>query len=100
MHYCTLKQALGLCCIGLCWTELTGTGLFRCFQPPFNQFTYQMVGDGNSVDYFAVNPNSGDVTVKRNLGDDTNLNYTVSTINHDDHNDHFSDREVDDDDHD
>ena len=49
-------------------------------QAPHNEVEYYLIGDALAQQYFMVNRQTGEVSVRKDLGDDRNTRYTVSTI--------------------
>ena len=48
-------------------------------QAPHNEVEYYLIGDALAQQYFMVNRQTGEVSVRKDLGDDRNTRYSVST---------------------
>ena len=46
-------------------------------QSPFNDVTYALIGDGNSDNFFEIDEERGEISVKRELTRDGNRIYNV-----------------------
>ena len=53
---------------------------FLIFQAPFNEFTYEIIGDGKGKRFFAINPQTGRITLKSSIREDPDLGYVVGLI--------------------
>ena len=51
--------------------------LWIWFQSPYNDVTYELIGDGAAPFYFAIDPTSGLITIQRDISSDTTEDYQV-----------------------
>ena len=48
-------------------------------QSPFSDITYELIGDDSADYYFEIGVNDGKIKVKRDLKDDTTIDYQVGS---------------------
>ncbi len=47
------------------------------FQEPYNQITFEIVGDDAAPTYFEIDPTKGEIKIKRDIKSDTETQYQV-----------------------
>lgn len=69
--------------VDILYSQILGTPIARVqaddedAQKPHNEIEYYLVGDALAQQYFMVNAETGDVSVRKDLADDDNTRYTV-----------------------
>ena len=46
-----------------------------------DQITYSLIGDDTALEFFYVDPNNGEISLKASIADDDNKRYRVRTCN-------------------
>ncbi len=72
--------------VSILYSQILGTTIARVAaadsdaQAPHNEVTYVLVGDALAQQYFMVNAETGEISVRKDLADDKNTRYTVSAF--------------------